>query len=95
MRQVSIFLRIEAEAASVPQGKLPPMAEKQMFGADPSNPMPGWVRPMNPFRRWRDEPVGRAATERFTGRLNGRVCDEAKPCSEVAPSRNGTGIDRH
>jgi len=50
---------------------------------------------MNPFRRWRDEPVSRAATERFTGRLNGRFCDEAKPCSEVAPSRNGTGIDRH
>jgi len=24
--------------------------------------------PMNPFRRWRDEPVSRAATERVTGR---------------------------
>ena len=27
--------------------------------------------PMNPFRRWRDEPVSRAATERFTGRSMG------------------------
>jgi hypothetical protein len=34
MRQVSIFLRIEAEAASVPQGKLPPMAERGPVQSD-------------------------------------------------------------
>ena len=48
----------------------------------PSNPTRGWVRPMNPFRGWRDEPVSRAATERFTGRLLGAFA-EARPCSEV------------
>src|SRR5262249_35803471 len=34
------------------------------------------------FRRWCDEPVSRAATERFTGRTLGAFA-EARPCSEV------------
>jgi hypothetical protein len=40
----------------------------------PSLELPRWEldeqdgTPMNPFRRWRDEPVSRAETERVTGR---------------------------
>ena len=43
-----------------------------------------WVPPMNPFRRWRDE---RSEGQRTRHRpLNGRFCDEAKPCaSRPAP----------
>ena len=55
----------------------------------PSNPKRGWVRSMNPFRRWRDEPVGRAAKERFTGRLDGRFRDEAKLLFRGPLPRNG------
>ena len=37
-------------------------------GAGPSKPSETGVLPMNPFRRWRDEPVSRAETERVIGR---------------------------
>jgi hypothetical protein len=40
-----------------------PEAEEAAASRGPSNPTRGGVRLMNPFRRWRDEPVRRAATE--------------------------------
>jgi hypothetical protein len=41
---------------------------------------------MNPFRRWRDEPVSRAATERFTGRSLGAFAMNQSPVQRSRPS---------
>src|SRR5262249_11716784 len=43
-------------------------------------------RPMKPFRRWRDEPVSRAATELFTGRSLGAFAMKQSPVQRSRPS---------
>jgi hypothetical protein len=41
--------------------------------------------PMNPLRRWRDEAVGRAATERVNRPLNGAFAMKQSPVQESRP----------
>ena len=55
------------------------------YGARPIRREVG-VRPMNLFRRWRDEPVSRAATERVNRPLNGRFAMKQSPVLGSRPS---------
>jgi hypothetical protein len=73
------------------QGKLPPWQRgtnvwRGITNRGPSDPTRDWVRPMNPFGRWRDEPVSRVATERVTGRSMGAFAMKQSPVQTSSPS---------